>query len=86
MIYTGVGHPDILDNFWAYIVERIGFWNMANVEKIPFSEWNRNKVRKALESKYMQRQEYKNDIAKIVADYFNQRVLAYTLYLFFDVI
>ena len=71
MIYTGVGHPDILDNFWADIAERIGFWNMADVEKIPFSEWNRKKIRKTLETKYMKRQEYRNDIAKIIADYFN---------------
>ena len=27
MIYMGVGHPDILDNFWADIAEKIGFWN-----------------------------------------------------------
>tara|TARA_Y100000748_G_scaffold278506_1_gene256236 strand:+ start:59 stop:694 length:636 start_codon:yes stop_codon:yes gene_type:complete len=71
MFYMNVGHPDILDNFWADIAEGIGFWNMADIEKVPFNKWNRNQIQKMRETKYMKRMKYRKDIAKIVSEYFN---------------
>lgn len=40
--YEDVGHPDILDNFWANIAKNIGLWEMAETEKMDFKNWKFN--------------------------------------------
>ena len=42
LIYDDVGHPDILDNFWANIASTIGIWEMAEGEKMNYSNWKFN--------------------------------------------
>lgn len=40
--YEDVGHPDILDNTWANIAKSIGLWEMAEGEKMNYSDWKFN--------------------------------------------
>ena len=40
--YDDVGHPDILDDFWANIAKPIGIWEMAEGEKMNYSNWKFN--------------------------------------------
>lgn len=37
-----VGHPDILNDFWANIAKNIGLWEMAEGEKMKFEDWKFN--------------------------------------------
>tara|TARA_B100000424_G_scaffold38276_1_gene25724 strand:- start:84 stop:500 length:417 start_codon:yes stop_codon:yes gene_type:complete len=37
LVYDDVGHPDILDNTWANIASTIGIWEMAEGEKMNYS-------------------------------------------------
>jgi hypothetical protein len=37
--YEDVGHPDILDNFWADIAKTLNLWDMAEREKMNYKEW-----------------------------------------------
>ena len=46
-IYDGVGHPDILDDIWGNIAQKIGLWGTAQGKKMSFKEWkfdNKNTV------------------------------------------
>lgn len=42
LVYDDVGHPDILDNTWANIASTIGIWEMAEGEKMNYSNWKFN--------------------------------------------
>ena len=42
LVYDDVGHPDILDNTWANIAKTIGIWEMAEGEKMNYSNWKFN--------------------------------------------
>tara|TARA_B100000497_G_C7688935_1_gene418271 strand:+ start:2169 stop:2882 length:714 start_codon:yes stop_codon:yes gene_type:complete len=42
LVYDDVGHPDILDNTWANIARTIGIWEMAEGEKMNYSNWKFN--------------------------------------------
>ena len=42
LVYDDVGHPDILDNTWANIANTIGIWEMAEGEKMNYSNWKFN--------------------------------------------
>jgi hypothetical protein len=41
-IYRDVGHPDILDDFWADIAKNFGFWSMAEQDIMEFKDWRTN--------------------------------------------
>ena len=41
-IYRDVGHPDILDDFWADIAKNFGFWSMAEQDIVEFKDWRSN--------------------------------------------
>jgi len=38
----GVGHPDILDDFWADIAKSIGLWEMAESKQMNYNNWTFN--------------------------------------------
>ena len=38
-IVKDVGHPDILDNFWADIAKGLNLWGTAENELVDFNEW-----------------------------------------------
>ena len=40
--YEGVGHPDILDDFWANFAKSLNLWDMAESEKMDYKEWKFN--------------------------------------------
>lgn len=42
LVYNDVGHPDILDNTWANIAKSIGLWEMAEGEKMNYTNWKFN--------------------------------------------
>jgi hypothetical protein len=42
VIFENVGHPDILNDFWANIAKNIGLWEMAEGEKMKFEDWKFN--------------------------------------------
>lgn len=49
-IYENVGHPDLLDNFWANLAKTYGFWDSTNGKIVSFKNWtyknnNINKIR-----------------------------------------
>lgn len=50
-IYGNVGHPDILDNFWANLAKNYGFWDSTNGEISSFKNWTfkNNKINKVRE-------------------------------------
>lgn len=59
-IVKDVGHPDILDNFWADIAKRLNLWGTAENELIDFNEWtytNSNSIKRT-------RMEYRKNVAK----------------------
>ena len=51
-IYENVGHPDILDNFWANLAKTYGFWDSTNGEISNFKNWTykNNKINKIREN------------------------------------
>lgn len=65
LVYDDVGHPDILDNTWANIATTIGIWEMAEGEKMNYSNWKFNiktevpKIRK----------NYRKAIAKKISEF-----------------
>jgi hypothetical protein len=57
-IYSNIGHPDILDNFWADFAKSTKLWDMVDDITIDYSDW---KIRKK-SNKYNLRNDYRNYI------------------------
>ncbi len=38
-VYPGVGHPDILDDFWAEIALKTGIWEGISPDIVNFTDW-----------------------------------------------
>lgn len=58
-IVKDVGHPDILDNFWADVAKGLNLWGTAENELVDFNKWtynNSNSIKKT-------RMEYRKNIA-----------------------
>tara|TARA_B100001093_G_scaffold520417_1_gene615633 strand:+ start:3705 stop:4403 length:699 start_codon:yes stop_codon:yes gene_type:complete len=43
LIYENVGHPDILNDFWADLAKKYGFWDCLDIETIEYKKWTFNK-------------------------------------------
>ena len=58
-IIKDVGHPDILDDFWADIAKGLNLWGTAENELVDFNEWtytNSNSIKRT-------RMEYRKNVA-----------------------
>ena len=58
-IIVNIGHPDILDDFWANIAKKIGFWETTEGEIVNHKDWKftqKNNIEKS-------RKEYRNYIS-----------------------
>lgn len=62
--YKNVGHPDILDNRWANIAKRYGFWDTSDGEMQNFKDWkfNKNNLNRV-------RKNYRNYVSKKSIDF-----------------
>ena len=62
--YDNMGHPDILDDFWANFAKTNGFWDTTNGEIQPFQDWkyDKNSLRKI-------RDEYRDYLSKTSLDF-----------------
>lgn len=58
IIYDNVGHPDILNNFWANLAKDYGFWDSTQGKILDFKNWTLkgNKINH-------EREKYRNYIA-----------------------
>tara|TARA_Y100000022_G_C13241465_1_gene372614 strand:- start:512 stop:1237 length:726 start_codon:yes stop_codon:yes gene_type:complete len=66
-VIDNVGHPDILDNTWANIAKNIGLWEMANGEKMNYSNWQYN-MRSEIPNI---RKKYRKNIAHKIINFIN---------------
>jgi len=54
IMYKNVGHPDILDDLWADLAKKYGFWDACDGETSEFKKWrfsNANSINK-IRNKY----------------------------------
>ena len=66
-IILNVGHPDIIDDFWADIAKNIGLWEMAEPEKVDFEEW---KIKKSTNTKKI-RKDFREYVSKLSTSFIN---------------
>lgn len=60
IIYDNVGHIDILDDYWADLAKKYGFWDSLNPQLIKFNEWT--KIPKS--DLNLRRSDYRKFVAK----------------------
>lgn len=74
IIYTDVGHPDILDNIWADLAIFSRLWKGAtstkNIKK--FKEWKYIKNKNINKEVYKKREDYRNFIVKEIINFINE--------------
>lgn len=64
-IYPGVGHPDILDDFWAELALKTGLWEGISPDIVNFTNW------KLLPNNKPDRKKYRENISKKILDFLN---------------
>lgn len=66
IFYKNVGHPDILDDFWANFAKSYGFWDTSDGKIQKFSDWKlkRNDVKD-------ERKKYRKFLSKKAIEFIN---------------
>ena len=67
-MYEGVGHPDILNDFWANVANDMGIWDTARGETTTFENW-RFKERSGIPE---MRKTYRKYVGQKIKDFVNQ--------------
>ena len=78
-IVKDVGHPDILDNYWADIAKRLNLWGTAENELVDFNEWKLKKTNSIKQTRMEYRKLVANRCIEFIGEIFKMDCTVYNI-------